>query len=261
MKFASHKLFSILLFAIIILPQSIFSQNPMGKTWVVFITNSTYETFASLEGPGKDAQMMRHALQAYDVDRFVHKKDMTKAQMQTFFNTELNTLLQANKVKSVVVWFAGHGKSINQKSYWIPVDARRDDELTYFDIESLKTALKSYNKVVSHSLVITDACESGPSFYQAMRSFKTANCSDPQASRFKSSQAVSSSGYELAADNSQFTKAFAKALQVHQGSCLAIEDIVYSVRKAVQAQQQQRPKFGKIPGMGPQKGTFFFMKK
>jgi tetratricopeptide (TPR) repeat protein len=39
--------------------------NPMGKTWAVFIENSDYETFASLDGPSKDVTLMRTALAKY----------------------------------------------------------------------------------------------------------------------------------------------------------------------------------------------------
>ncbi len=55
--------------------------NPMGKTWVVFIENSKYQSFASLEGPGKDVTMMKTALAKYNIQNFIHKKDMTKQEM------------------------------------------------------------------------------------------------------------------------------------------------------------------------------------
>ena len=41
--------------------------NPMGKTWAIFIENSDYESFASLAGPTRDVSLMRAALANYQI--------------------------------------------------------------------------------------------------------------------------------------------------------------------------------------------------
>jgi hypothetical protein len=125
----------------------------------------------------------------------------------------------------------------------------------------LKASLLDYSKTVTHVLVVTDACESGPSFYQAMRSTPVErNCGDWQATKFKSSQVFSSAGYELAVDNSQFTRTFANALKNNPDACIPIENIVSKVTLAVAKNKQQKPKFGKIFGLEDEDGTFFFIK-
>ncbi len=236
--------------------------NPMGKTWAVFIENSSYESFASLEGPGKDVTLMRAALAKYQVHNVIHKKDMNKSDMERFFSIEFRDLVRSNRVNSVLIWYAGHGKFINESGYWIPTDATRDDEFTYFNINALKASLQSYSNYVTHTLVITDACESGPSFYQAMRSTPDAkSCDDWQATKFKSSQVFSSAGYELAVDNSQFTRTFANSLANNPNACIPIEEIVSVVTTAVTKQNQQKPNFGKIEGLEDENGTFFFISK
>jgi uncharacterized caspase-like protein len=236
--------------------------NPMGKTWVVFIENSNYSTFASLSGPTKDVSMMKAALAKYQVHNIIHKKDMTKEEMEKFFSIELRDLVSKNRVNSILVWYAGHGKFINNTGYWIPVDANRDDEFTYFNIGNLKSAMQSYSDIITHTLVITDACESGPTFYQAMRSeLKIRDCSDWNATKFKSSQVFSSAGYELASDNSQFTKTFSNSLVHNPNSCIPIESIVKSVTESVSKNNQQKPQFGKIDGLADENGTFFFIKR
>jgi tetratricopeptide (TPR) repeat protein len=236
--------------------------NPMGKTWAVFIENSKYETFASLEGPPKDVTLMRAALAKYQIHNIISKKDMTKSDMERFFAIELRDLVRSNRVNSILIWYAGHGKFINETGYWIPVNAKREDEFTYFNINALKASLQSYANYVTHTLVITDACESGPSFYQAMRSSpEERSCDDWQATKFKSSQVFSSAGYELAVDNSQFTRTFANSLANNPNACLAIENIVNKVTTAVDQNSQQKPKFGKIDGLEDEDGTFFFISK
>jgi tetratricopeptide (TPR) repeat protein len=236
--------------------------NPMGRTWVVFIENSSYETFASLDGPIKDISTMRRALANYDIHNTIYRKDMTKAEMERFFNIELRDLVKKNQVKSLLVWYAGHGKFINDVGYWIPVDAKRDDEFTYFNINSLKAGLQGYSDVVIHTLVVSDACESGPGFYTAMRSAGEApTCDNTQVAGSKSAQVFSSAGYELAVDNSKFTATFANTLMNNKNACIPIESIVKSVTAAVATNNGQKPKFGKIQGLEDMNGTFFFITK
>jgi len=236
--------------------------NPMGKTWAVFIENSNYENFTSLVGPPRDVTLMRAALAKYQVHNIIHKKNMTKSEMERFFSIELRDLVRSNRVNSILIWYAGHGKFINETGYWIPTNAQRNDEFTFFNINALKASLQSYSNYVTHTLVITDACESGPSFYQAMRSApKERSCDDWQATKFKSSQVFSSAGYELAADNSQFTRTFANSLANNPNACLPIENIVNKVTSAVDQNSQQKPKFGKIDGLEDEDGTFFFISK
>jgi len=182
--------------------------------------------------------------------------------MEKFFSIELRDLIKKNNVNSIVVWYAGHGKFVNNTGYWIPVDAVRDDEFTYFNINNLKASMQSYASSVIHTLVVTDACESGPSFYQAMRSTpKIRDCGNWEATRFKSSQVFSSAGNELASDNSQFTKTFANTLINNPNQCIPIESIVMKVTDAVAKNKQQKPQFGKIDGLVDENGTFFFVKK
>jgi hypothetical protein len=187
---------------------------------------------------------------------------MAKQELEKFFSIDLRDLVRANHVNSLLVWYAGHGKFINNTGYWVPVDAQRDDEFTYFNINSLRASMQSYSQDLTHLLVITDACESGPTFYQAMRSIaEEKSCDDWTATKFKSSQVFSSAGYELAVDNSQFTRTFANTLANNPNACIPIENIVSQVTVAVTKNNQQKPKFGKIAGLEDENGTFFFILK
>ena len=237
------------------------ANNPMGRTWAVFIENSGYETFASLDGPVKDVSTMVGALAGYQIHQRIDKKDMTKKEMEYFFNIELRDLVKQNQVKSLLIWYAGHGKFINDVGYWIPVDAKRDDEFTYYNVNILKAGLQGYTGIV-HTLVVTDACESGPGFYTAMRaSITVPTCDNTQVAGLKSYQVFSSAGYELAVDNSKFTSTFASTLMNNRNACIPIESIVQTVTDAVATDSGQKPKFGKIAGLDDMNGTFFFIAK
>ncbi|HCM60047.1 MAG TPA: hypothetical protein DIS74_06695 [Bacteroidales bacterium] len=242
---------------------TISASNPMGNTLVVFIENSDYHNFAALQGPPKDASLITGVLEDdYQVLPVKRLRNQTKQQMEKFFSIDLRDEVRAKQIKSLVIWFAGHGKFINDVGYWIPIDARRDEEFTYYSLNTLRASMETYMNYLTHVLVITDACESGPSFYQAMRSeLKPRNCADWRATQFKSSQIFSSAGYELAVDDSQFTRTFANTLRGNPNTCIAIEEIVLQVTKAVSQNNQQKPTFGKITGLKDEDGTFFFVKK
>lgn len=239
-----------------------FGDNPMGKTWAVFIENSAYQSFSRLGGPAKDVTMMRSALANYQIHNVIHKRNMSKQDMERFFAIELRDLIRSNRVNSILVWYAGHGTYVNETGYWIPVDASRDDEFTYFSVNALKASMQSYPKSINHTLVITDACEVGPSFNLAMRSdLEERSCNDWEATRFKSSQVLSSAGIELAMDDSQFTRTFANVLLNSPEACVPIESIVLKINAAMESSKQQKPQFGKIAGLEDEDGTFFFIPK
>ncbi len=234
--------------------------NPMGKTWVVFIENTDYVSFASLTGPTTDIELMKNSLRGYVIDRIIHLKNLTKQEMEDFFAGELKDLVIENDVNAIMVWYAGHGKFINNIGYWIPVDATLDNEFTYYNMNTLRQSLAEYSESVTNTLVVTDACESGPTFYQAMRSIPTnRSCTELFARPARSSQVLTSSGYEFATENSAFTRTFAGALTNNQNPCLPIENIVTQVTIAASRSNQARPRFGTIAGLEDEGGTFFFV--
>jgi len=246
---------------IIICSNGILAQtNPMGKTWVVFVENSAYVTLPVLDGPPKDAMIIQKALENYKIDMFIHKKNMTKDEMEQFFSIQLPDLLKTNQIKSLLLWYAGIGKSINRLGYWIPVDAKIDDESTYLNLNSLMTSLQSYTTII-HMLVINDASEAGPSLYRAIRNaINEPTCDDVNVFAPKSAQVFSSAGYEPVADNSQFARSFAHSLINNNKKCISIESVVKSVSVSL-ANSNQRPIFGKIAGLTDENGTFFFIAK
>lgn len=137
------------------------AQNPMGKTWLVFIANSNYESFATLTGPAKDMNMIRSALLQYNVDNILTRQNMTLNEMEKFLRIELRDMIKEQHVQSLMIWFAGHGKFVNETGNWLPVNAKKDDELSYYPIPYLKSNLNGYGKSLRNILIVSDACESG----------------------------------------------------------------------------------------------------
>jgi len=236
--------------------------NPMGKTWAVFIGNTNYLTLSSLAGTIKDVQTVTDVLANYQIDRILVKQDLSLEKMKAFFSSDLISLLRENKVRSLLIWYSGHGKFINETGYWIPVDAVRDDESTFYRMDDLKNELKKYAVQLSHILVVTDACESGPTFFQAMRSVPAEpDCAQTDQATRNSYQVLSALGYDLASNESLFSKAFATTLADNIKQCIPVQTIARKVTLAMIKNHQDRPQFGNIAGLKNEGGTFLFYKK
>jgi tetratricopeptide (TPR) repeat protein len=139
-----------------------------GTTWVVYIENSNYRDFPALVGGGDMAKMQK-SFANYSVQRTIQKKNMSKEQLERFFNIELRDLVRTNKVNTILVWYAGHGRTQGGKAYWVPVDARKDDVYSYFNYGSLKAQMQHYSESVGNTLVVSDAAGTDPSFYELTR--------------------------------------------------------------------------------------------
>jgi tetratricopeptide (TPR) repeat protein len=235
--------------------------NPMGITWVVFISNSNYVNFTSLDGPKKDKEKMKTALADYRIDRFIEKNDMTKEEMEKFFAIELRNLLKSTQVNSLLIWYAGHGKYLNDNGYWIPVNATKGEEYSYFQITNLKGYISTY-KLLKHVLVVSDACETGPAFCNSdIASTDPGSCEKSDAINLTSSQVFTSSNSEQSSDISIFADSFSNILINNNLKCLSIERIKEEVTTTVNSNQKQKPKFGSITGLENKGGSFYFMKR
>lgn len=256
-----HLILSVIIILFLNPGEILAQKNPMGKTWVVYIENSEYDNLADLEGPAKDAVTLKNGLYPYDIKMIIHKINLTKTELEEFFSSELKEHVLANKVKSLMIWYAGHGAFITDTGYWIPVDARENDESSYVSVKSILSSLKQYT-TITHMLVVNDASQAGVSFYAAMRSAAIIRtCEHADNNDYASAQIFSSAGREDAADNSVFATAFYRALINNKNYCLPIEEIVGPVIIAVTSNEQQKPKFGKIAGLKDENGTFFFIKR
>lgn len=235
----------------------------MGKTWFILIENSLYNDLRELDGPAKDALIIQDAIANYDIDSVLHKKNFSLAELKKFFEYELKEVLTKNNVKSVVIWYSGHGKYSERylTGYWIPVDATSNNFDSFFFLTELKVYLSNYKKI-KHILLISDACETGQAFYTTKISTSNAtDCADWQSTKFKSSECFTSSDKERSSDNSIFAKTFANFLKNNPDPCISIGGIVKKVVGVVESNQQQVPVFGRISGLEEENGTFFFVRR
>ena len=112
---------------------------------------------------------MRKAFSKYSVQKTITKKNLTKQQLERFFNIELRDLARTNKVETILVWYSGHGRTVGGKSFWVPVDGKKDDIYSFYNYGALKGQMQNYSETVRNTLVVSDAAGSEASIYDLTR--------------------------------------------------------------------------------------------
>ncbi len=141
--------------------------SPMGTAWVVYIENGNYKNLPALPNLGMDK--MRKAFSKYQAQRTIVKKNLSKTELERFFNIELRDLVRSGQVNTLLVWYEGHGRSQGGKAYWIPVDGKGDDIYTFYNYGPLKGLMENYSESIKTTLVVSDAAGNDPSFYELTR--------------------------------------------------------------------------------------------
>ena len=140
-----------------------------GTTWVIYIDNTNYRNFPAVQSSSADMSKLQKSFASYTVQRTINKKNLTKEQLERFFNIELRDLVRTNKVNTILVGYVGLGRSATGRSYWIPVDGKKDDIYSYYNYGSLKSLLENYSESVTNTLVVSKAAGTDPSFYELTR--------------------------------------------------------------------------------------------
>ena len=76
--------------------------------------------------------------------RRIYNEEATRANI---ISTIRHYAASLTETDYLIIYYSGHGEydSILDEGYWIPVDATRDDEFTYFNINALKAGMQSYS--------------------------------------------------------------------------------------------------------------------
>ncbi len=141
--------------------------SPMGTAWIVYIENGNYKNLPAL--PNLSMDKMRKAFGKYQAQRTITKKNLSKTDLERFFNIELRDLVRSGQVNTLLVWYEGHGRSQGGKAYWIPVDGKGDDIYTFYNYGPLKGLMENYSESIKTTLVVSDAAGNDPSFYELTR--------------------------------------------------------------------------------------------
>jgi tetratricopeptide (TPR) repeat protein len=235
-------------------------KSPMGKTWVVMIDNSNYTNFTKLPNENGDLENIKSALEKYQIDHVLIKKDMNKQQLDKFFSIELRDLVQNNRVKSLLIWYSGQAQLINENGYWIPVDGIVGDEFSFYSVNSLRSSIEAYSNL-KHILVVSDAADTGPLFATSSQEKSVVSCDKLESIQLKSAQMLTVSNTEMLPENKLFSQSFSNILSNSSTPCISIESLSEKINTMLTQNKKGPAKFGRIKGITEEKGSFLFFKK
>jgi hypothetical protein len=238
-------------------------KNPMGKTFVLVISNSNYENFNQLEGTKNDVKNLKNALSNYLIDSIIHYENVKLNDFKNIINNDIKYWVNKLNIQSLLIWYSGHGtySEFYNSGYWIPTNGMVDDFDSFYSLSEMKIILSGYKKL-NHLLLVSDACQTGPSFYNKKIIKNDIDpCSDWTLSKMRSMEVFTSSDTQLSSDVSLFAKTFSKILLYNPLKCVGISEIANKVTEVVSLNQKQIPVFGNITGMESENGSFMFIKR
>lgn len=174
---------------------------------------------------------------------------------QSFIATFKSLINKIGPNDKLVIYYSGHGQFDSQlnEGYWIPYNAKTDDESEFIPNSYLMQLIKSINS--KHTLLIADACFSGSLFIESSRGFKLNN--------FKSRWGIASGRLELVSDgaigeHSPFNKSLVEMLDKNTNANLPVNEILDQIKNNILKAGKQIPIGNPLKNSGDEGGTFTF---
>ena len=235
-----------------------------GKYYALIIGNNDYKYIPKLETARKDAVEVEKLLK----ERYGFE---TKLLLDAKRKDILSTINEFRKNLSIddsfLIYYAGHGEldKIADKTYWLPVDAQRDDPTDWIMADDLTTNIKRIG--ARHVLIVADSCYSGT----LSRSFNADLLSKGGREEFlkkmrakPSRTLMASGGNEPVSDSggsghSAFADTFLKALREVDKTTFTAEELFHSfIKERVAGKSEQTPEYNTIKNSGHDGGDFVF---
>lgn len=242
-----------------------------GRYYALVIGNDRYRYWTSLDNAVNDARAVAKQLQQhYDFE----VTELYNAERSDILSTINNLRKQLTEKDNLLIYYAGHGHLVEQldEGYWIPVDARQDDNTEWISTRNITGQLKIMS--AKHVLVVADSCYAGTLSRGSLSRLKP-GISDEKRMQllqsFASSRvrtALTSGGVQPVLDSggsghSVFTKAFLDVLQ-ENGLTLETERLFLAIRERVSGAAfdlnvRQIPTYEPIHMAGHEAGDFVFV--
>ena len=127
---------------------------PTGKYYALLIGNSKYTNWDSLTSPVNDVNEIASILKKnYNFEKVFLTKDADRDGIFKSFE-DLSNITTENDY--VLIYYAGHGDIKGNKSYWIPVDAKKKYSSNWINIGDIENYLQDIP--AHHLAVMVDSC-------------------------------------------------------------------------------------------------------
>lgn len=242
-----------------------------GRYYALVIGNDKYRYWTPLDNAVNDARSVARLLrQYYDYEI----TELYNADRAAILSTLNNLRKQLTEKDNLLIYYAGHGHLVEQldEGYWIPVDAKQDEDTEWISTRNITGQLKIMS--AKHVLVVADSCYAGTLSRGSLSRLKP-GISDQKRQQllqsFASSRvrtALTSGGVQPVLDSggsghSVFTKAFLDVLQ-ENGLTLEAERLFLAIRERVSSAAfdlnvNQIPTYEPIHMAGHEAGDFVFV--
>ena len=235
-----------------------FNVKPTGKYYALLIGNSNYNHWQPLTSPVNDIKQIGKILKKqYKFEEVLIVADADREKIFESFE-KLSTL--TSDIDYVLVYYAGHGDIKNNKSYWIPVNAKKDSRSQWVNIGDIENYLLDIP--AHHLAVMVDSCyfsitKGSNIINENRKSMYYQKLLDGRA------RLVLSSGQNEPVDdtgdgnNSIFGISFINALK-NNNNAIALREIGYDIALA-HAGMRQQPYLHLMLNWGHTNGDFIFI--
>ncbi len=218
-------------------------------------------TINDLDYPIEDAERIRAVL----LEQYTFKQEnihFLKNPSRRDILKQLGKLRKLDEDDNLLIYYAGHGywDEKARQGYWLPRDARQDDDSDWISNSDIKDRIRSIE--TRHTLLISDACFSG-GIFKTREAFIKPDISIQKVYEMPSRKALTSGNLKTVPDKSVFVEYLVKRLEKNREPYLYSEKLYVNMKDAVtnNSPNNQTPLFGVINGAGDEGGDFIFVRK
>lgn len=242
-------------------------QQTGGDDWALIIGNNEYRYLSNLNTAVADAQEVAYILsKKYGF----HTKLLLNATRDMIVDAinHYRKILKEND--NFLIYYAGHGvfDKAAAKAYWLPVDARGDNDTNWIIADRITSNIKRISS--KHILIVADSCYSGTltraaTVHLATNQERKRYLAKIQAK--KSRTLLASGGNEPVADSgrgghSVFAAAFLQGLTKTDSRIFSAEELFYrQIKERVAGNSDQVPEYSIIRNSGHDGGDFVFRRR
>jgi uncharacterized protein YgiM (DUF1202 family) len=235
-----------------------------SASYALVIGNDAYKYWPRLTNAVKDARLVSQELEAHGFEVTL-KMNLSSSQLEDSLET-FYIEKGANQNARLLVWFAGHGATVDGNGYLVPVDSPVSSEVTAFKRKAL--SLRRFDEYVrearsKHALGIFDACFAG-TIFESQRDQPSPAITLATTKAVRQFLTSGDEG-EKVRDDGTFRKLFIRALRGEEpadansdGYLTASELGFFLHNRMVNLKQGQTPRYGKLRDEDYDRGDFVF---
>lgn len=244
----------------------IFSQ--VGKYYALIIGNNNYIHLPKLKTAVEDAKAVDKILR----DKFGFETKLLLNATREQIIVALNEYRRIGENDNLVIYYAGHGFNDTEveKAYWLPVDARTEDNANWISADDITTNVKKLN--ARHVLIVADSCYSGTISRGSDLVVLGAKPTEREKyllkmSDGKSRTLMASGGNEPVTDGggglySVFAAALLIGILDMEKDIFTAEELYIShIKEKVAGKAAQTPEYNPLRNSGHEGGDFVFIRK